>query len=60
MSEATRATLTAGLPRWLAGRLPAPDLDGLESMALSGRRAVDERATSPNEHEQKASEACRG
>jgi hypothetical protein len=36
MNEATLATLTAGLPRRFAGRLPAPDLDGPESMARSG------------------------
>jgi hypothetical protein len=36
MTEAELATLTAGLPERFADRLPAPDLDGLRSMAHGG------------------------
>src|SRR5437588_11712529 len=58
MNEATLATLSAGLPRRFAGRLPTPDLGGLESMARSGP-PVRNVSPAPNEHEQAASEACR-
>ncbi|HEY3952783.1 MAG TPA: hypothetical protein VGM53_05365 [Streptosporangiaceae bacterium] len=36
MTETELATLTAGLPERFADRLPAPELDGLRSMARSG------------------------
>lgn len=36
MTEAELATLTAGLPERFADRLPAPELDGLRSMAHGG------------------------
>ena len=36
MTESELATLTAGLPERFADRLPAPDLDGLRSMARGG------------------------
>lgn len=36
MTEAELARLTAGLPERFADRLPAPDLEGLRSMARGG------------------------
>ena len=41
MTEAELATLTAGLPERFADRLPAPDLDGLRSMARGWGMSAD-------------------